>query len=161
MRNTLWMVGLLAGLGLGCENRAPAPAARPDPAPLVDGEIQVRLLLPDSVDPCLNQSLKDLGVAAKRTGEERRWALDPRKIHAALMPSGQVQVEAPSTGNGLQLQTQARWKGPLAGLEREELEWRLVSLTERIGAYCDQRGLPVECLSGPSGALVACAAGGR
>ncbi|MDQ3266644.1 MAG: hypothetical protein M3Y59_23840 [Myxococcota bacterium] len=159
MRNTLWMVGLLAALSLGCERQS--LAAQPEPAPLVDGEIQVRLLLPASVDPCLNQSLKDLGVGAKRDSEARSWTLDPRKIHAALVPSGQVQVVGQLTGEKLQMQTQVRWKGPLAAPAREELERRLVSLTERIGFYCDQRGLPVECLSGASGALIACAAGGR
>lgn len=159
MRTAKW-IWVMAPLAFGCQEQAgPQQQSAAVPAPLVDGVVRTSARLPASVDGCLDQSVKDLGVGAKKAPEGRAWTVGPEKIHAALVGKGGARIAASVAPEAADVTVEATWKGPLEGEHRVELERRLKDMTARIGFFCGQMKTAVECQSGTAAALAPCSAG--
>lgn len=162
MRTARWMWMTLPLL-FGCQEGSPSNANPAAPAAsseaLVDGVVRTSTRLPASVDGCLDQSVKDLGVGAKKVADARAWTVGPEKIHAALVGKGEVRVAANVSAEAVDVTVEAAWKGPLEGEHRAELERRLRDMAARIGFFCGERQAQVQCQSGPAAAPQPCAAG--
>lgn len=160
MRAATWM-WVVVPLAFGCQERtAEAPRGAEAEAPaLVDGVVRTAARLPASVDGCLDQSVKDLGVSAQRVPDARAWTVGPEKIHSALVGKGAATIAAQIAADTAEVTVEASWKGALAGAQRVELERRLKDMTARIGFFCGQMKTAVVCESGTGATLAPCIAG--
>jgi hypothetical protein len=111
-------------------------------------------------DRCLDHSIKELGMSAKREGELRSWKIGPQFLHPALVPQGGVQVRFEKAADKSTVRVLAGWPGALKAKDTQgDIEDRMRAIASKLAQICGIIHPVVTCSVTPAGGASApCAA---
>ncbi len=131
-------------------------------APLAYAEGRTTLVAATSVpaeqDGCLDHTVKELGMSAKRKDKERKWNIGPQFVHPSLLPDGTVQVELSRVDPQSSITITLTWSGPLKEKAIEsEIEQRAVAMAGKMAQMCGVTKPTVKCTTTVGSTTAACA----
>jgi hypothetical protein len=133
-----------------------AAAAADAPATTLSASAEV----PAAMDSCLDHSVKELGMSAKKVESERRWVIGPQYLHSAVAKDGAFGLRFDKGPSATVIKVTATWPGARKGADiQPELEMRMVAVVTKIVQLCGVAKAPITCTVQESGAAAApCAA---
>ena len=151
-----WFRALLLVLGsalaAACQPSPPSATPPPTEADQPPGELQVSASIAEPAEGCLPQAVKDLGLSAKRDGQQLRWKVAGKMLHAAIADGGGMIITAERAAPHSSFLAVARWEHAIPGGARAELEGRLEEMVRKVGLFCGQLQTEVRCVRrGPDG----------
>lgn len=85
------------------------------------------------LDSCLDHSVKELGMSAKRRQGERRWDIGPQFIHPSIAKVGAVEVVMDKA----LIRVSVRWPGAPKDAEvQRTIEERVGDMTRKMAQIC-------------------------
>ena len=122
--------------------------------------VQVTAPVPAESDGCLDHTVKELGMSAKRVEKERRWNIGPQYLHPSVAKDGAFTVEHVKTGEHTTVTVVVSWPGALkAPAVQAELEERLRAMVTKMTQLCGVLKPALTCTVSSAGAAAApCAA---
>jgi hypothetical protein len=157
----LWLsTTLIAGSVLA--NPA-APPASPAPAAAAPSTlVAIETAVPLAQDGCLDHTVRELGMSAKRAeGSARHWDIAPKFLHGALAKdAGTFTIDFEKTDKATQVRVRASWPGaPKESAVQLEIEERLRLMTVKMTQLCSVLKPQIACTRTPAGgAAAACPA---
>lgn len=142
---------------------APAAAGAEPPAAAPPGTVLVtQASVPLAQDACLDHSVKELGMSAKRAeGSARHWDIAPKFLHGGLAKeaSASFTLDFEKTDKASLVKIRAAWPGaPKAKEVQLELEERLRQMAAKIAQVCGVVRADVACtITAPGAAAAPCA----
>ena len=120
--------------------------------------IQVMTSVPVEHDPHLNHTVRELGMSAKQVGQERRWNIHPRFLHATAKIEGTFTVELKKGDTETTIVVTANWEGePKSPEIQKELEERVRLVAAKIAQTTGISKPKLQCiLTWPNGKANAC-----
>jgi hypothetical protein len=110
--------------------------------------LEVSASVPAEFDGCLDHSVKELGMSAKRVEKERRWKIGPQFLHPSIVPEGTVTVTMEPAQTSTAVRVQARWPGGLKpAAQQTELQERAVAMVTKMAQVCGVTRPKVSCSS--------------
>jgi hypothetical protein len=104
------------------------------------------------MDGCLDHSVRELGMSAKREGEARSWRIGPQFLHPTVAPEGTLQVRFEKAPTRTKIVVDATWPGALKADDvQREIESRLRAMAEKLAQVCGVTKPAVECVATPAG----------
>lgn len=108
--------------------------------------------VPVEQDACLDHTVKELGMSAKRKDKERVWAIGPQFVHPSLLPDGTVRVELAREAERSSIKVALAWSGPLKERAVEaEIEARVTAMAAKMAQMCGVLQAPVRCVTSTGG----------
>lgn len=109
-------------------------------------------------DACLDHTVKELGMSAKRRDKERKWNIGPQFLHPSLLPDGTVLVELARGDKKGAIALQLDWAGGLKDKAvQSEIEQRAVAIVGKMAQMCGLTKPAVRCTTTVgNGAAAAC-----
>jgi hypothetical protein len=140
---------LLAGLLLygGAASAAPATTT-----------LSASSTVPAAQDGCLDHSVKELGMSAKKVDGERRWVIGPQYLHPSVIEGGAFGIRFEKGEKETAIKVDATWTGGKkpAALQ-PELEARVMAMVTKVTQLCGAFGAKVSCsVQEAGGAAEAC-----
>ncbi|MFO0727814.1 MAG: hypothetical protein U1E65_28810 [Myxococcota bacterium] len=112
-----------------------------------------RTSVPVEQDACLDHSVKELGMSAKRPGPERRWNIGPQFLHPSLVPGGTIVLRMEKGESTSSVEVTVEWPGAAKpGEAQAAIEERLIAIVEKIGQVCGVIHPQVDCQLSAAGA---------
>ncbi len=134
---------LIAVLSTPLAATAAEPAART--------ELQTTSSVPADADSCLDHSVKELGMSAKRQPTDRVWKIGPQFLHPSIVPDGTVAVRFDKGATASTVRVTATWPGPPKAKDVQvELQSRLRSMAEKMTQLCGVIHPVVSCQLTPA-----------
>lgn len=133
-----------------------AAAAADAPATTLSASAEV----PAAMDSCLDHSVKELGMSAKKVETERRWVIGPQYLHSAVVTGGTFGVRFDKGEKATAVKVTATWPGGRKDQDiQPELELRMVAVVTKIVQLCGSAQAKVTCtVQEPGAAAAPCAA---
>lgn len=114
--------------------------------------------VPVEQDGCLDHTVKELGMSAKRKDKERKWNIGPQFVHPSLLPDGTVQVELNRVDPQSAITITLTWSGPLKEKAiQSEIEQRAVAMAGKMAQMCGVTKPTVKCTTTVGSTTAACA----
>lgn len=127
------------------------------PAPSTSVMVQVQM--PLAQDACLDHTVKDLGMSAKKIeGPARHWDIAPKFLHGVLAKDvgAAVNVELEKTDKATLIHVHAVWSGAPKDKDVQlEIEERLRSMTVKMAQECNVVKPELACTTTPAGGAAA------
>lgn len=116
--------------------------------------------VPAAMDSCLDHSVKELGMSAKKVDSERRWVIGPQYLHSAVAKDGTFGLRFDKGPAATAIRVTATWQGARKGADvQPELELRMIAVVTKIVQLCGVARAPVTCtVQEPEAAAAPCAA---
>jgi len=134
MKRTLGSVALAVVFSL--------PAAAAEPLTTLEATAAV----PTAQDGCLDISVRELGMSAKRVDGERRWTIGPQYLHPSVKAGGTFGVRFEKGEQATVVRVTATWPGARKAAEVQgELEQRLTSVVSKLSQICGVVKADVAC----------------
>jgi hypothetical protein len=116
-------------------------------------------LVPGDQDACLDLSVRELGMSAKRVEAERRWNIGPQYLHPTVKAGGSLDVKFEKGAGATQVRVSATWPGgPKPKDVQPEIEQRLVAMASKLAQICGVVRAEVKCtVTTAEGKSAACA----
>ena len=157
LSRTSMMGAALLGLAAASPSLAEAPAAPAAPAAAPTATAVVtQAAVPAAQDACLDHTVKELGMSAKRAeGPARHWDIAPKFLHGALAKDGGATfaVDFEKADKAWLVKVRAAWTGaPKDTALQLEIEERLRVMTAKMAQLCGVPRAQVECTTTPAGA---------
>lgn len=129
-------------------------AAAEGPGTVLEGIAQI----PAGQDACLDLSVRELGMSAKRVEAERRWVIGPQYLHPSVKAGGTFGVRFEKGDTSTAVRVTATWPGgPKPRDIQPELEQRLVAMVRKLSQICGVVKADVKCtVTEPGGKVTAC-----
>ncbi len=117
--------------------------------------------VPGGQDACLDASVRELGMSAKRVEGERRWRIGPQYLHPSVKAGGSLTVVFEPDGPTTRVRVTATWPGARKPADVQvELEARLVSMVRKLSQICGVVKAEVGCtVTEPAGKPTPCSPG--
>ncbi|MFN0064238.1 MAG: hypothetical protein ACKVPX_17155 [Myxococcaceae bacterium] len=111
------------------------------------GEMVATTHAPKDQDACLDHSVRELGMSAKKVEGARHWVIGPQFLHPSLVPGGAVDVMLePAPNDQTRVTARARWSASSAVLTHEgELASRLKAIPHKMAQACGVTRPQVSC----------------
>lgn len=131
----------------------PALAADP-PSTTLSASAEV----PVEQDRCLDHTVKELGMSAKKLETERRWTIGPQYLHSAIVKGGTLGLRLDKGEKVTVIRVTATWPGERKAADvQPEIEQRAVSMVTKMAQLCNVLHAAVTCtVSEPGGKTSAC-----
>ena len=115
--------------------------------------------IPAGQDACLDLSVRELGMSAKRVDVERRWVIGPQYLHPSVKSGGTFGVRFEKGENATAIRVTATWPGDRKSNDVEsEIEQRMVAMVRKLSQICGVVKAEVKCtVAEPNGKTTACA----
>lgn len=141
-----------------CTLLSTAAFAQPAPAP-AGTTLETTTQVPPEQDACLDHSIKELGMSAKKVDNERRWTIGPQFLHPSVVKGGTFGVKLEKGEKASLVRITATWPGaPKAKDVQVELQSRLTAMAAKMAQICGVTRPEVKCeLKDLSGKTQACA----
>lgn len=102
--------------------------------------------VPPEQDACLDHSVRELGMSAKRVEGERRWTIGPQYLHASVKAGGTLGVRFEKAAGGTTVRVTATWPGGKKDAAvQPELEQRLRDVAQKLAQICGVVRAEVAC----------------
>lgn len=109
-------------------------------------------------DVCLDHTVKELGMSAKRKDKERRWSIGPQFLHPSLLPDGTVQVDVTRGEQSTVVSVTLTWAGGRKEKAIEsEIEQRATAMVNKMAQMCGTTKPLVKCITTTGSDVAACA----
>ena len=130
---------------------AASPGATADaPAASV---LETSASVPVDQDGCLDHTVRELGMSAKKQGTDRVWNIAPKFLHPSVAQGGTLTVRMEKGDKVSTVLVKATWPGGVKPKDiQPELEARLVAMTGKMGQLCGVNRPDVKCTFTPAGA---------
>jgi len=93
--------------------------------------------VPSASDTCLDHSVRELGMSAKRPDAARLWIIQPQFLHPAVVPHGTVQLRFEREADRSSVRVTATWPGGRkAEEEQREIESRVIAIATKLAQIC-------------------------
>lgn len=142
---------LLLPLALASAGRAAPPAA--------STQVATQASVPVAQDGCLDHTVRELGMSAKRAeGAARHWDIAPKFLHGALAKeaAATLTVDLDKQEKATQVMVRASWPGaPKEAEVQREIEERLRLMASKMAQTCGVIRPEVACTTTPAGAAAA------
>lgn len=97
-------------------------------------------------DVCLDTSVRELGMSAKRVEGERRWTIGPQYLHPSVKAGGTMGVRFEKDAAGTTVRVTATWPGGKKDAQvQPELERRLRDVAQKLAQICGVVRAEVAC----------------
>lgn len=128
------------------------------PAAAADTVMEGVASVPAGQDACLDLSVRELGMSAKRVEGERRWVIGPQYLHPSVKAGGSLGVKFEKGEQATLVKVTATWPGGKKPADvQPELESRLVSMVRKLSQICGVVKADVACtVTEPAGKPTAC-----
>jgi hypothetical protein len=114
--------------------------------------------VPVDQDACLDHTVRELGMSAKKAEPERRWVIGSQFLHSAVAKVGTLGVRFEKGERTTQVRVTATWPGekkPAA--VQEEMESRISSMVWKMAQLCGVTRPEVKCeVKDAAGKATAC-----
>ena len=122
--------------------------------------LEVESDVPAQYDSCLDHSVRELGMSAKRVEKERRWNIGPQFVHPSIVPGGTVQVEMKPATATTSVKLTVTWPGGLKEkAQQADIEERVALMAQKMAQTCGVTQPKTRCTIAASGqAAAACRA---
>lgn len=131
----------------------PAPVAAPATVVLVQTQV------PPAFDGCLDHTVKELGMSAKRAdGPARHWDIAPKFLHGVLQKDGAaaLTVDLDKTDKAARVSVRAAWSGAAKDKATQgEIEERLRLMAAKMAQQCGVTKAELTCTTTPAGGTAA------
>lgn len=133
-------------------------AATSDGGPVTQLEIESDI--PAQHDSCLDHSVRELGMSAKRVEKERRWNIGPQFVHPSIVPAGTVRLEMKPATATTTVKLTVTWPGGLKEkAQQAEIEERVTLMAQKMAQTCGVTLPKVRCsVAAPGQAMAVCQA---
>ena len=151
------LMSLLPVVLSGCERGTadvPPPAA--EAKAIAPGELLVSAQIPEPTDGCLAQAVKDLGLSAKRDGQQLRWTVKGKMLHSALSDAGGMTLTVTRAAPLSTFSAVVNWERPVPEQAGAELTVRLREIARKVGLFCGQLQTEVACVRRVAGVETGC-----
>jgi hypothetical protein len=130
-------------------------AAAQGASTVLEGVAQV----PPGQDACLDLSVRELGMSAKRVDSERRWVIGPQYLHPSVKSGGTFGVRFEKRDRATAILVTATWPGDRKPDDVEpEIEQRMVAMVRKLAQICGVVKADVKCtITESPGKTTACA----
>lgn len=109
-------------------------------------------------DACLDHTVKELGMSAKRKDKERRWIIGPQFLHPSLLPDGTVQIDMTRGEQSSTILVTLTWAGGRKEKAIEsEIEQRGLAMVNKMAQMCGTTKPLVKCTTTTGSDTAACA----
>ena len=127
------------------------------PAPSTS--VSVQAPVPLAQDSCLDHTVKELGMSAKKADSPaRHWDIAPKFLHGALAKdvAASVSVELEKTDKATLIHVRAAWSGAPKDKDVQlEIEERLRLMTTKMAQQCNVVRPELVCTTTPAGGVAA------
>ena len=109
-------------------------------------------------DRCLDHTVKELGMSAKKVETERRWTIGPQYLHSAIVQGGTLGVRFDKGEKASVIRVTATWPGERKPADvQPEIEQRMVAMVTKMAQLCGVTQAAVTCtVTDPAGKAAAC-----
>lgn len=120
--------------------------------------VETTTKVPADQDGCLDHTVRELGMSAKKVDGERRWTIGPQFLHSAVAKAGTLGVKFEKGEQATVIRVTATWPGgPKDKSLQAELESRLQSMASKMAQLCGVTRATVACeVKDPSGKTAPC-----
>ncbi len=128
-----------------------AAAAEPTTA------LEMTALVPVANDSCLDPSVRELGMSAKRVDAERRWNIGAQYLHPTVKVGGTLVVRFEKGEAATTVRVTATWPGTRKPADvQAEIEQRLKAMASKLSQICGVVHADVKCRLTEDGKSSAC-----
>lgn len=132
---------------------AAAALAQPSSAQEARSTLEATSSVSSEQDGCLDHSVKELGMSAKKVESERRWKIGPQFLHPSVVQGGSLEVAMRKGKDESLILVTASWPGGLKAKELQaELADRVSSMARKMAQICGVTRPTVRCVSTAPGA---------
>lgn len=108
--------------------------------------------VPVDQDACLDHSVKELGMSAKRQGTDRVWNIASKFLHPTVAKDGTLMVRFEKGDKVSTIVVTATWAGGVKDKDvQPELEQRVASMARKMSQLCGVNQPDVACKLTPAG----------
>lgn len=108
--------------------------------------LEATVSVPVEHDSCLDHSVRELGMSAKRVEKQRRWHIGPQFLHPTVKEGGAVELEVKMGTTESVVVVRASWLG---GAKEEktqvEIESRFQAIAAKMAQMCGVIAPTVKC----------------
>lgn len=109
-------------------------------------------------DACLDHTVKELGMSAKRKDKERTWVIGPQFLHPSLLPDGTVQVDMIRSAQNTTVMVALSWAGARKEKAIEsEIEQRAAAMVNKMAQMCGTTKPAIKCTTTTGSDTATCA----
>ena len=122
--------------------------------------LEAMAAVPAEQDGCLDTSVRELGMSAKRVDAERRWNIGPQYLHPSVKAGGTLLVRFEKGEQSTTVRVTATWPGERKSKEvQPEIEARLMAMASKLSQICGVVKAEVKCtVTDPGGKAGRCGA---